>query len=180
MRDWIFKTSSEKEVIVILEEELSELKISEGEESDENGISEEEEEVRDVRRTPGRDPKVDQALETFKMYVKNYRSGEFSQTTSFLSSKLTFVSFNAALRRIGGTDKFYITAYQSLSSVLTHLVVKGDFAQPDKRWPNTSLELELLASLLGLAFDIEETRMTDQKEDEVSLAISSKTCRIGN
>ncbi|GAA5825274.1 hypothetical protein JCM5353_005935 [Sporobolomyces roseus] len=145
MRDWIFKTSSEREVIVILEEELSELKISKGEESDEEGISEEEEEVRDVRRTPGRDPKVDQALETFKMYVKNYRS---------------------ALRRIGGTDKFYITAYQSLSSVLTHLVVKGDFAQPDKRWPNTSVELELLASLLGLAFDIEETRMTDQKEDE--------------
>jgi len=69
MRDWIFELSSYKEVIVILEEELTEFKITEAEEMNEDWISEDGEEERSDR-------KVDKVLQTFKMYIKNYRSGE--------------------------------------------------------------------------------------------------------
>jgi len=164
MRDWIFELSSYKEVIVILEEELTEFKITEAEEMNEDWISEDGEEERSDR-------KVDKVLQTFKMYIKNYRSGERIFKRFFLSSlgRLIFAQFDAALWRVEGTDKFYIAAYQSLSSVLAHLVAKGDFSQPDKRRSTPSPELEVVASLLNLAYDIEIKRDSQDHEDEVSL-----------
>lgn len=89
----------------------------------------------------------------------------------FLSSlgRLIFAQSDAALWRVEGTDKFYIAAYQSLSSVLAHLVAKGDFSQPDKRRSTSSPELEVVASLLNLAYDIELKRDSQDHEDEVSL-----------
>lgn len=70
MRGWIFDISSPKELIIALEEELSELRISEDDESEEEEAEVDEDEAEESFR---RDAKLDAALEALHMYVKNYR-----------------------------------------------------------------------------------------------------------